>query len=191
MGIVRRLQSGWLTVLMTWLASGGAYAATPQVPGPSSPGEAWNLDIAGTAAISPGIGAATTGLGLSGAVTIVRSAESGDFDHRCVGLTAMFTGLWSRSEPPAANARERSVLFGPRWDAGDLDGTAFVRVLAGLRRSGGANPPAGTIGIGAGVGMAVGAVLLDVNWVVSPWSDEASHRLTVGIGYIWSRRLSR
>ena len=162
----------------------------------SLPKKTWNLDIAGTAGISPGIGAATTGLDVSAAVAVVRSTESGDFGHRCFGLTTMFTGLWARSEPGTAGARERSVLVGPRWDAGDLDGMAFVRVLGGVRQLSGPSPtPNGqpessdtTVAVGAGLGVAVLGVLVDLNWVMSPWFEGSSQRVTVGIGYVWSPR---
>jgi hypothetical protein len=160
----------------------------------SSSRTTWNLDLAGTAGIKLGIGAATTGADLSGAVTVARSTEFDEFSHRCLGLTTMFSGVWSRSEPGMADARERSVLVGPRWDAGDLDGAAFVRILGGVRQVSGLRATSDghvgfsetTGGVGAGFGVAVAGVLLDVNWVISPWADETPQRLTFGLGYIWS-----
>ena len=89
---------------------------------------------------------------------------------------------------------EQLLLAGPRWDAGDQEGTAFFRLLGGVRKltetapgsNGLRKSSESGLAIGAGVGVAVGGVLLDVNWIVSPWSELAKHRLTVSAGYIWS-----
>ena len=159
-------------------------SAIAQVAEPSPPAKEWNFDIAGTIGVTAGIGAATSGLDVSGAAAVVRTRRPAPSQHRCLGLTAMVT----------IAPREWSVLTGPRWDAGDLEGVAFVRILAGLRHISG--PPrqsdgepewsASTLGVGAGAGVSVLGVLLDVNWVMSPWDERAPHRLSISLGYIRS-----
>ena len=155
---------------------GVSQSAFAQVDQPSAPAKNWNLDFTGGVGVSPGMGAATTSLDLSGAVTVLRTTHQDDeFHHRCRGLTARFSG----------SPNERSLMVGPQWDAGDPDGTLFVRVLAGVRKP---SSPASelTPAVGAGVGMAVGPILLDVNWIVSPWAERAPQRLSVSLGYTWS-----
>ena len=158
--------------------------AIAQVAEPSTPSKNWNVDFAATVGVRPGIGALTTGLDVTGTVTIIHSTHVDDFQHRCTGLTAMF------SVAPG----EQLLMLGPRWDAGDQEGTAFFRILAGVRKlTGTVSTTTGTLetsesilGIGAGAGIAVGGVLLDVNWIMSPSSEQARHRLTVSAGYTWS-----
>jgi hypothetical protein len=151
-----------------------------------------NLDVAGAVGISPGIAAATSGLDLSAAVTLVRPTDTQEFSHRCLGLTALVSAAWTRSAP-----REESVLVGPRWDAGDVHGTGYVRILGGVRRFSGirAQSPGQprfsdvSVAVGVGAGIEVIGFLLEVNWIASPWAAEASHRLSFSVGYTRSFRL--
>jgi hypothetical protein len=171
-----------IAVALVFIA--GCQSVSAQIAQPAPPSTDWNLDVAATVGVRPGLGAATTGPDGSVAVTVVRSTHSGIFGHRCSGLTTMF------SLAPG----EQLLLAGPRWDAGDQEGTAFFRLLGGVRKltetapgsNGLRKSSESGLAIGAGVGVAVGGVLLDVNWIVSPWSELAKHRLTVSAGYIWS-----
>jgi hypothetical protein len=135
-------------------------------------------------------------LGVSGAITFARTTELDEFAHRCWGFTLMVTTDWARSTPEAANSREVAVFAGPRWDYGDTDGTGFVRLFGGVRqlsqrepiRQGQATASKTTFALGAGMGVEVLRVLLDVNWVMSPWEKQSPYRLTVSAGYMWSFR---
>ena len=172
------------SIAIAFVLVGVCQSAIAQVVEPSPPTKNWNVDFAGTVGMRPGIGAATTGMDVSGTVTVVRSTHADGFQHQCKGLTAMF------SLAPG----EQLMLVGPRWDVGDMGDAAFFRLLAGVRRltetvptsNGQLESSESTLGIGAGVGIAVGVVLLDVNWIVTPASERARHRLTVSAGYIWS-----
>src|SRR5436190_21115654 len=95
--------------------------------------KAWDLDVSGKVGVTPGIAAATTGLDVSGAVTLVRTNQRDEFSHRCWGLTAMVTTVWAGSTPDAGSPREQGIFVGPRLDSGDVHGTGFVRVFAGAR----------------------------------------------------------
>jgi hypothetical protein len=156
--------------------------ASAQVAEPSQPN--WNVDLAGTIGVRPGLGATTTGVDVSGTVTLIRTTHSNVFDHRCTGLTAMFS----------AAPGERLMMLGPRWDAGDQEGTGFFRILGGVLNltetvpttNGRLKTSESLLAVGAGAGIAVGGVLLDVNWIMSPASERARHRLTVSAGYTWS-----
>ena len=173
-------------VALAVLAPGTASAQTTRLS-PSSPGKGWNLDFSGSAGISPGIGAAATGLDLSGAVTLVRTTHPDELAHHCWGVTTLATTDWTRSTSGAASSHEVGVFAGPRWDYGDADGTGFVRVFAGARQL--SEERNTTFAIGAGMGVEVLRVLLDVNWVMSPWNKHSPYRLTVSAGYMWSFRL--
>ena len=159
-------------------------SAIAQVAEPSGPSKNWNVDFAATFGVRPGIGALTTGADVTGSVTVVHSTHADDFHHRCKGLTAMF------SLAPG----EQLLMLGPRWDAGDQEGTAFFRILAGVRKltetvsttTGPLETSESLLGVGAGAGVAVLGVMLDVNWIMSPASERARHRLTVSAGYTWS-----
>jgi hypothetical protein len=177
------------TVLIGVFVLGLAQSAIAQVGEPSavkkSPAEKeWNGDLAGTVGLSAGLGAAKSRLDVSGAVTVVRTTRTADFGHRCLGVTAM----------ASVASGERLFLVGPRWDVGTLEGIAFARAVAGVRNVSGAlrNADAGRgssdtqFAVGAGAGVGVLGVLLDVNWIVSPASDRSRHRLTVSLGYMWS-----
>jgi len=187
-----------LIAVLAVLAPGTVLAQTTGLS-PSNPEKSWNLDFSGSVGISPGIGIATTGLGVSGAITFARTTELGEFAHRCWGFTAMVTTDRARSTPEAANFREVAVFAGPRWDHGDTDGTGFVRLFGGARQLSQREPtPQGraaasktTFALGAGMGVEVLRVLLDVNWVMSPWEKLSPYRLTVSAGYMWSFRLGR
>jgi hypothetical protein len=192
---MRRAFSAVLSAAL--IAALGAIApgsASAQVTGASESNlqKAWDLDLSGTVGVSPGIGAATTGLDLSGAVTLVRTNQWDEFHHRCLGLTAMATTLWAGSTPDAGSPREQGIFVGPRLDAGDVHGAGFVRVFAGARHLSSDGPVTvsqTTLGIGAGVGLEVLGVLFDINWLMSPWEARSSNRLTVSVGYIRSFRL--
>ena len=173
-----------LLVVLVVLAPGTALAQTMRLS-PSNPAKSWNLDFSGSAGISPGIGDAVTGLNLSGAVTLVRTTEPDDLVHRCWGVTTIVTTDWTRSTAGAASSHEVGVFAGPRWDYGDADGTGFVRVFTGARQL----SENTTFAVGAGMGVEVLRVLLDVNWVMSPWNKDSPYRLTVSAGYMWSFRL--
>jgi hypothetical protein len=187
-----------LIAVLAVLAPGTVLAQTTGLS-PSNPEKSWNLDFSGSVGISPGIGIATTGLGVSGAITFARTTELGEFAHRCWGFTAMVTTDRARSTPEAANFREVAVFAVPRWDYGDTDGTGFVRLFGGARQLSQREPtPQGraaasktTFALGAGMGVEVLRVLLDVNWVMSPWEKLSPYRLTVSAGYMWSFRLGR
>ena len=168
------------SLVFAFVTAGLPHSVAAQVAAPTA-GKSWNADVAATVGIGPGIGAATTGLDLSGAVTVVRTTESEVFNHRCLGLTTMFT----------VTPHERAFLVGPRWDAGDDDGSGFVRLLAGVRNVSAPDRSQSTVGIGAGAGLSIGGVLLDVNWIISPWAEHAPQRLSVSAGYIWSFPLDR
>lgn len=154
---------------------GHAQEAVPQVATATAPTRSWNMDIAGTVGIRPGIGGTTTGITLSVAATVVRTRETEPFHHRCLGVTVMLDG----------GPGERSLVAGPRWDAGGPDGTGFIRILAGVRRfSDTVREP--LFAFGAGAGVEIVGVLLDLNWIVSPAAEGAPHRLSVSVGKIWS-----
>ena len=162
------------SVSFALLLLGVSQRAIAQTGAPPAPTKSWNADFAATVGVVPPIGA-TTSVDLSGAATLVRTTSSGIFDHRCRGVTTMVT--WTR--------HETSILAGPRFDTGDDDGTAFLRVLAGVRRLSGEGGGS-TLGVGVGAGVAVGGVLLDINGVMSPWAERVPYRLSVSIGYVWS-----
>ena len=171
--------------LLTVPRSASAQSTNPPgVPIPKS----WSLDVSGMAGISPGFGDSTSALRLEGNVTFVRVSEPSEFSHRCLGLTFAF----------AAEPDEQAILTGPRWDAGDQEGTGYFRLLGGVRRVSSTRADAtgqhdireNIIGVGAGVGFVIGNVLMDVTWVMSPWEPEARHRVTFSLGYTWSWRLT-
>lgn len=114
------------------VAAPGSAHAQARAVAPSVP-KSWHLDLAGTGGISPGIGASTTALDLSGAVTFVRTTEPDEFSHRCRGLTVVLSSIYARSAPELANPREQSLMVGPRWDSGDSDGTGYIRLVGGVR----------------------------------------------------------
>jgi len=184
--------------LIAVLAAIAPVSVSAQVTGAAESNleKAWNLDVSGKVGVSPGIAAATTGLDVSGAVTLVRTNQLDEFSHRCWGLTAMVTTVWAGSTPDTGSPREQGIFVGPRLDSGDIHGTGFVRVFAGARHLSGHGPASDgratfsktTLGVGAGVGLEVLGVLFDINWVMSPWEAESSNRLTVSAGYIRSFR---
>ena len=160
-----------------------AHDVTAQAVESSTPTRSWNVDLSGTVGVRAGIGSTMTGVDVSGAVTVVRTVDLGQHERRGRGLTVMFDvapGEWS-------------ALAGPRWDVGNEDGTAFLRVLAGVRRLYDSSVQPETsesvFSVGAGIGAAVADVLLwDVNWIVSPTAERAAHRLTVSLGFMWHMR---
>ena len=172
------------SIAMALVLVGACQSAAAQVAEPSTPTKNWNVDFGGTVGLRPGIGALTTGVDVTGTVTVVHSTHPDDLRHRCKGLTAMF------SLAPG----EQLLMLGPRWDAGYEEGTGFFRILAGIRKltetvpspNGRHETPESVFALGAGAGVAVGGVLLDVNWIVSPSSERARHRLTFSAGYVWS-----
>ena len=159
------------------------YDVTAQAAQSSTPTRSWNVDLSGSIGVRAGIGSTTTDVDLSGAVTVGRTVDLGQRERRVRGLTLMFD----------VAPDEWSALAGPRWGVGNEDGIGFLRVLAGLRRlhDSGVWPETSesVFAVGAGVGVAVaGALLLDVNWVVSPTAERAAHRLTVSLGWVWYLR---
>ena len=172
------------SVLTALLLLGASQRALAQVANPSPPTKSWNLDVGGSVGVRAGIGALTTSVDLSGSVTVVRTTETEPMSHRCLGLTAMFVGA----------SDERALFVGPRWDSGDDDGTVFLRILAGPRRLSGSLADSGsetTLGVGAGVGLAVGGLGFDVNWIMSPWAERGSQRVSVSLSFIWSVPLAK
>jgi len=171
-----------LSVLAVFLLIAFSQEALAQPANPSPSTTTWNIDIAGAVGVRVGLGALNTSVDLSGGVTVFRATHTEPFEHRCLGVTAMFVGA----------SGERAVFVGPRWDTGDDDGTVFARILAGPRKlSFEGFEDETTLGVGGGVGLAVGPLSIDVNWIMSPWTERGSQRVSVSLGYIWSIPITR
>ncbi len=154
-------------------------------------GERWKVNGAATLALTPGIGAATTGAGVVGSVALVRSGPNGEFlerPARGLGVVVALQSIWTRGRPGA----QQSILAGPRLEASEEGMTLFIQALAGAKQGAAADGSRGAFAaFGAGMGIDFAAWrVIEVNWVATPADRLSRHRLTIssGVSLGWTLR---
>ena len=189
-----------------WLLAGDAYAQ-PIIAG--EPGTYWSADFSASGLFSPGIGQATTAVGGSGSVALVRTRNvPADLRTTCIGAKVTFAQEWSEFGSATGARREQWFVAGPVWEMHDETESVFASLhpFAGAKRSAWSRPDGGSVDVSSlafgvrlslGVGIApiggnqAAIRIFDVTYLIAPADPVSPHRVVFSAGLDISRRLRR